>query len=337
MLHHEENPAQAAEIIRLLIPVLSRLNIPIIPLNYAIWYEYFLEAIPELNEVLDQVKSGEVEYTDELATSLYNTYFVTTNEQQLERMGSEARELFSNMAGRFDAAGDELAVFQSQLESVESALQEPEKQTPTLGDKIKAIMSSNEEMSAELLRSVEEMNRLKAELEETRRRAASDPLTGIANRKAFCERLAETLEKHVNAEDENTLLMLDIDHFKAVNDDYGHLVGDKVIKFVASTLVDSVKGRDVVGRYGGEEFCVLLEDTSVEDSAIVAEQIRKKIEISKMSRSDNGEELRPVTISIGVAGAVRWDTVESLLEKADKALYCSKNEGRNRVTISNGR
>ena len=335
MLQHEENPAQAAEIIRMLIPVLSRLSIPIVPINYAIWYEYFLDTNPELNDTLNQVQKGELEYTEELARSLYNTYFVAANEQELERMGSEAKELFSNMAGRFDAAGSELAVFQAQLASVEAALSEP--QAPTLGDKIKSIMLSNEEMSTQLMHSVAEMERLKAELEETRRRAACDPLTGISNRKTFCDRLANTLKNHNEAGDKNSVLMLDIDHFKAVNDDYGHLVGDKVIKFVASTLVECVKGKDVVARYGGEEFCVLLEDTDPEDAATVAEQIRKKIEISKMSRSDNGEELRPVTISIGVAGAVRWDTVESLLEKADKALYQSKDGGRNRVTISNGR
>jgi diguanylate cyclase len=112
------------------------------------------------------------------------------------------------------------------------------------------------------------------------------------------------------------------------------LVGDKVIKFVASALTESVKGKDLVARYGGEEFCVLLEDASAENALTVAEQIRKKIEISKMSRSDSGEELRPVTVSIGVSGAMRWDTAESLIEKADKALYQSKDDGRNRVTVS---
>ncbi len=79
---------------------------------------------------------------------------------------------------------------------------------------------------------------------------------------------------------------------------------------------------------------MLLQDTSADNAVTVAEQIRKKIEISKMSRSDSGEELRPVTVSIGVCGAMRWDTAESLIDKADKALYQSKGDGRNRVSVS---
>ncbi len=334
MLQHEENPARSAEIIRMLVPVLARLGISIIPINYTIWYEYFLGTLPELNEILDEVRAGRLKYTPELARDLYYRFFISANEETLERVGSEARELFSDMAGKFDAAGDELATFQSQLESVEAALGAQQKSEPTLGDKIKQIMQTNEEMSAQLEYSVEEMNRLKAELEEARRRASCDPLTGIANRKTFMERLESVLEDHTDADDNDSVLMIDIDNFKQFNDDYGHLVGDKVIKFVATALTDTVKGKDLVARYGGEEFCVLLEDTDTDDASHVAEQIRKKIEISKMSRSDNGEELRPVTVSIGVAGAVRWDTAESLLEKADRALYKSKEEGRNRVTVS---
>ncbi len=234
----------------MLVPVLARLRISIIPINYTIWYEYFLGTMPELNAILDKVKAGELRYTPDLARDLYYRFFISANEETLERVGSEARELFSDMAGCFDTASDELATFQLQLETVEAALEQRQKAEPTLGEKIKAIMQTNEEMSAKLEYSVEEMNRLKAELEEARRRAACDPLTGIANRKTFMERLETVLEAQSEADDENSVLMIDIDHFKQFNDDYGHLVGDKVIKFVASALTESVKGKDLVARYG---------------------------------------------------------------------------------------
>jgi len=319
----------------MLVPVLARLGISIIPINYTIWYEYFLGTLPELNEILDKVRDGKLRYTPDLARDLYYRFFVSSNEEMLERVGLEARALFSDMVGKFDAAGDELATFQSQLESAGAVLGAQPQREPVLGDRIRQIMQTNEQMRVQLEYSVEEMNRLKAELEETRRRASCDPLTGIANRKIFMERLESVLEAHTTeADDNDSVLMIDIDHFKQFNDDYGHLVGDKVIKFVASALTDSVKGKDLVARYGGEEFCVLLEDTSTRDASIVAEQIRKKIESSKISRKDSGEELRPVTVSIGVAGAVHWDTAESWLEKADRALYQSKEAGRNRVTVS---
>ena len=128
--------------------------------------------------------------------------------------------------------------------------------------------------------------------------------------------------------------MMDIDHFKAFNDNFGHLLGDEVLKIVAKSLTDCVKGADVVARYGGEEFSVILPNTPLNGAQRVAETIRATIAKRELKRRDSGESYGQITVSVGVSllrpGS---DTNESLIKRADDALYKSKRHGRNRVTL----
>jgi diguanylate cyclase len=127
--------------------------------------------------------------------------------------------------------------------------------------------------------------------------------------------------------------MIDIDHFKQVNDTHGHLVGDKVIRFIATQLSKNVKGRDIVARIGGEEFAILLPSTQLENARILAESIRTKIEKSQLKRVDNSKSLGSITISIGATCYIRGETTNEFYHRADKALYRSKHAGRNKVSI----
>ena len=129
------------------------------------------------------------------------------------------------------------------------------------------------------------------------------------------------------------LLMLDIDHFKKINDSFGHLLGDKVIKMVARTLKNQIKGKDIAARYGGEEFSVLLPETELKNAWTVAENIRRMIESMSIKRAHDKQEVCRMTISIGVARYQSDESVTDFIGRADNALYHSKNTGRNRVTV----
>jgi diguanylate cyclase len=158
-----------------------------------------------------------------------------------------------------------------------------------------------------------------------------DPLTGIQNRRAFDESLTEILE-HAQANNEPVcLLMVDIDHFKAVNDSHGHVVGDAVLKQVASAINDTVRGGDVLARYGGEEFVVLLPSTTMEGAERVADNICNKVRNKHMDRNSVGKDIGKVTVSVGVALFHAQESNEELLVRADTALYRAKESGRNRV------
>lgn len=339
MLNYEENSEQAAELLRLVIPRLARLDIPVNPVNYALWYEYLLGRNHELNARLDEVSVDKASFSSELAEGLFRDHLMGVDANRLECIGAEAWSLFVKMANRFTEAGGELTEFQGQLADVGHAfekcsdLPEAKRVMPGLVKHVSLVMASNASLSEQLQASASEMEHLRQELEVIRLQARLDPLTGIANRKTLNDRLTKALEKEPLEGHANCLMMIDVDHFKRVNDDYGHLVGDKVLKFVAAMLHQSVKGRDFVARYGGEEFSVLLEGTPCSGAVSVANQIRANIETAKIRRSDTGELLRPVTVSIGVACASE-DTPESLIDRADKALYDAKNSGRNRVTLA---
>ena len=163
--------------------------------------------------------------------------------------------------------------------------------------------------------------------------AATDPLTGLANRREFMARGEAEFARSRRYPGHCCVLMMDIDHFKRVNDTFGHGVGDDVIRSVAETIVDVFRIVDVVGRIGGEEFAVLMPETAPNGALTAAERLRAAVQLCRIATPD-GKTLK-VTISIGVAHSTRRDeTVSRLLGQADKALYDAKNGGRNRVCMA---
>nr|WP_283645446.1 diguanylate cyclase [Alteromonas macleodii] len=167
--------------------------------------------------------------------------------------------------------------------------------------------------------------------EELKTASRVDGLTGLYNRRYWQERFDEMHKLCVRREKPSTALMLDIDHFKRINDTYGHQAGDKVIKMLAALIKRCVRETDLAGRYGGEEFAIILNDSSVEDAKIVAERIRQLAQ--RLVVEHEGESIS-FTVSLGLAqfspdfkGAMAW------LECADQALYEAKGNGRNQYRI----
>ena len=158
-----------------------------------------------------------------------------------------------------------------------------------------------------------------------------DSLTQLPNRKAVMEAFSAALMRYQRHPRAFSLLMIDIDHFKVINDDHGHLAGDEVLRHVASLLREQTRQVDAVGRYGGEEFLALLDETDREAARQVAERIRTVIANSSVRYQE--KEMR-VTVSIGVAEIIGPDeTREQLIDRADKAMYQAKQQGRNRVVV----
>ena len=172
------------------------------------------------------------------------------------------------------------------------------------------------------------------DITEMHRRANTDGLTGIWNHKHFKEQLEEELKKakRHKAKYPLALILIDIDFFKSINDTYGHLVGDEVIKEIANLLNKEARTIDLVARYGGEEFVALLPMTPPEGAKIFAERVRTKISQLQINISDS-QKLPQITCSFGITVYKDEKEIKELIEKADKALYKSKNEGRNCINI----
>lgn len=176
-----------------------------------------------------------------------------------------------------------------------------------------------------------QLETVRADKEKFRWLATVDALTGCMNRRAFTERLERELERVSRYDVSLSILMIDLDRFKDVNDNLGHIVGDSVLRQLGDLLREEVRSVDLAARYGGEEFVIVLPDTDLDGAVVFAERLRKRVE--QKDFSEIGDPLR-VTVSIGVASASVDGAItepESLIARADEALYRAKNEGRNRV------
>lgn len=161
--------------------------------------------------------------------------------------------------------------------------------------------------------------------------AIRDPLTSLYNRRYFEEEVFNRILFAKTAHEDYSVLMIDADHFKRVNDTYGHKVGDKVLIELASTAEKALRENDIVARYGGEEFVIYLEKVNADKAKVVAERLRESM-AAIVVYSDEGEEVR-FTVSIGVSSSEVSDNVDTLIKTADEALYRAKQTGRNRVEI----
>jgi len=167
--------------------------------------------------------------------------------------------------------------------------------------------------------------------EHMRYQATFDKLTGIFNRAAIFEFLSKEVSRAKRAKTSLGIILLDLDHFKKINDTYGHLAGDEVLKNASQLIQSAIRPYDRVGRYGGEEFIIILPDADIEESTIVAERIRKSINNATITTSEGDLN---VTVSLGVTAINKdydKDNLDCIIKTADTALYTAKNSGRNRV------
>ena len=184
----------------------------------------------------------------------------------------------------------------------------------------------------DLIGKVEEMeqetHKVKAHMEEERLRARTDPLTGLPNRAAYDEHMEQEYERWSRYSTPFTVVVCDLDLFKRVNDTYGHLAGDKVLRLVAKVITKNIRVTDFVARYGGEEFVIMLPSTSVDEAVVAMEKLRTSMESSPFNF--HGKPVG-ITMSFGITDIRDGDSMDDVFSRADEALYQAKENGRNQV------
>jgi diguanylate cyclase len=207
-----------------------------------------------------------------------------------------------------------------------------------MGIIVKFLISENAKMQCEakdlrerLEQSQSQIESLCSNLAEAQETGLKDALTSLSNRRGFDASLAREIAEARRLGAALCLVMVDLDNFKKVNDDFGHLVGDEILKMFAAALRDNVGGRDSVARYGGEEFAIILPGTELEDAKGLTERVRSQLEAKELVVNDSGREIGRITASFGIAQLRDGDDAAALIERADVKLYEAKCAGRNRV------
>lgn len=197
-------------------------------------------------------------------------------------------------------------------------------------EQISHVVESNKKMENDLIMTQYQLEVQAQEIDRTRKEARTDELSGLENRKAFDEALQYMVTRFRSRGTSFGLLLCDVDHFKRINDTFGHQAGDEVVKRIGMTLRDCVRPKDHVARFGGDEFAILLNEVTAKIAHDVAVRMRGTVERTNFSTTEGKGELA-VTLSMGLAVINSEDDVESILKRADQALYRSKEQGRNQL------
>ncbi|MEN3350541.1 MAG: diguanylate cyclase [Bradyrhizobium sp.] len=309
-----------------------------VPRNYEIWYVYATGYNAPLNKVINETlaRSGKLSESD--LEQIYETYLshIKTSDR-IDKVGARViGEIDDVMKLITDALGVS-ATYDASLVGAHDKLA-----TATSRDQIKGIVEglvkstremrdTNLALENRLALSKSEISDLQHSLEAIRAESLTDPLTGLGNRKYFDRSIDMAVQSALASAEPLSLLMFDIDHFKSFNDSYGHLTGDQVLRLVAQSLKQTIKGQDITARYGGEEFAVVLPNTALRQALTVADHIRRAVMAKELKKKSTGEILGRVTISVGVSMLKPADDTDSLIERADACLYAAKRAGRNRV------
>ncbi len=197
---------------------------------------------------------------------------------------------------------------------------------------ISSVLEANRRLEHDLVCTRYRLEEQAQELDRTRLEARMDSLSGVGNRKAFDESLKFMLSKFNRHRVSFALLLIDVDHFKWINDTHGHQSGDDVVNRLGQTFKSAIRPGDIVSRFGGDEFAILLNGVDLQLGAMVAQRIRDKVERTNFDVGIHDARIA-VTLSMGLAVCEVEDTEETLLKKADAALYRSKEGGRNRLSL----
>ncbi len=308
------------------------------PLNYELWL--YVAGDPDsalAQEINRLIKAGET-LTEEISESLAAKFIVRLklNDEVRDAGLKLTRELASITEVIADAQKTQRGYSQT-LEGAKKSMNAVESATlqgliDSLTDATNKVLDHNLLLEGRLSDSSREVNRLRKHLDQVRMEAMTDALTNLANRKSF----DEELDRHCEGDDSKilTLAVIDIDHFKRFNDTWGHQTGDQVLRYVASVLARIGRTPRMAARYGGEEFGLLFPGEGVSSVERLLNEARTEIASRVLKRRSTNEDLGSVTISAGLAQREYGEDAFDLLDRADKALYQSKNAGRNQVTVA---
>jgi diguanylate cyclase len=320
------------------IGLMAERMVPPTPENFELFYTYAAGENLALSRIIDEMMIKRLAFAPAVLDDLRKRFLARVwMEEKMDSFGQGVADTLESVLAKLEEAGQSTVDYGHQLSKASGALgtsQSPDALRgliETLRAATLTMSQRTKTLETELQRSSLEVNELQQKLDSVRRESLTDPLTGVANRKAFDTELGKAVAHARETGQPLSLLMCDIDHFKQFNDTWGHQTGDQVLRLVANCLSENVKGRDTAARYGGEEFAVIVRGAPLSAAVTIANQIRNAVQSKKLVKKASGDILGTITISIGVAELNRGDDPSALVQRADACLYGAKNAGRNCV------
>lgn len=334
----ELDPEHAAAVSADALRLMAELNVPLIPTNFTVWFAYALGRSDALRKTIDVLRSNKRRFDKAVNRELYNTFLQSNNFGHAGQTISE--ELSAVLVNVRDDLTEAAAGNRAQalgLSAVGESLRssrDPEITLRRLSDELSEATERASALESKLANASSEVEKLRADLEQAETRSMTDPLTGLANRRALEAFVRSAQIKAMEQGDPLSAFLIDIDHFKNFNDKHGHQLGDQVLRLVAKCVENGVRAGDLASRFGGEELMCVLPGAPMHVCQAVADRIRSRIATAQITKRATGERVGQVTVSIGVAEFLPGESFEALFERCDRALYAAKQGGRNRTVAA---
>jgi diguanylate cyclase len=337
-MRYKDTIDNSRQYLRLTLELIGKHGLPTDPLNYCIWYEYASGRNEALNAAIDKHLESSGAFSEEINLQLFNQHIADGKATVTVLVREELKRVFAEIISAIKTTNQNFSASENQLEIIHESLvprlseADVDRIVSQIKHEINNLESSSTSFKEQLQQATHEIEELKKKMARYRNEAIKDPLTRIDNRRGFEKKLQDAVNKASISDMPLCLIIADIDHFKKVNDAHGHIVGDNVLRMVAATIKESIKGKDLAARIGGEEFAILLPDTPFDGAMTLADNMRLTFERLDLKKKNTGENLGTLTLSFGVTKYKKDEAAEDFVRRADEALYRSKNAGRNKVT-----
>ncbi|CAN5354295.1 GGDEF domain-containing protein [soil metagenome] len=306
------------------------------PVTFAVFFEHMAGINARLSAAITALQQHHPKLTDADIAKLHCDFIAPPESGAMERVKDELGRVLGAIEASAQKTGNAANDFSQQLLTLTASLSESETNTTTILDALSGAATMQQsigELQAQVTTSQREIEQLREDLRRTREDVVTDALTKILNRRGFNAKVDELVQTAPTPGRNHLLVLFDIDHFKQVNDTYGHVVGDRVLAGVAEVLRQVTTSEHLTAaRYGGEEFAILLANATCEEARRLADGVRERVKAMTLRDRSKNAVIRTITISAGVAALGDGDA-QHWTARADTALYRSKTDGRDRVTL----
>jgi diguanylate cyclase len=325
----------AAFIAERAVSLMHRLKIAQTPANYSIWFNYCQGTSPKLKRAIDTLLETETRFDASTSAALVATFgngetVAAVSNDVSKRLGSLMQDAQGFLQVAIADNRKQMAAMGEVAHEV-GAGADPGAVIDGLVAELSKSVSRASKLEKNFVEATRELVEIRVSLDLAEKRAKTDALTGLPNRLAFEDFFGEAQQAAEKSGRPLSVLLIDVDHFKRFNDDFGHGVGDQVLRLIAKVLRERVRDQDLPERYGGEELVAVFPGSDLKACAAVGEAIRRLISECQITRRSTGEVLPSITVSIGAAQLQPGESMADLIERCDRALYKAEATGRDRV------